>query len=531
MEKLLLKNAVIYTMDDEKPQAENIYIENGKIKKIDINVNEVPEGTKIIDMEGKCLLPGFHDSHMHMLNTGINLIEAVDLKNAGSIDDIIKFTKEHIEKNNIPAGSWVLGFNWNHENLKEKRMPDRNDLDKISTEHYIFLKRICIHIASVNSKILELCLNDEKIQLENKNIGKDKDSKPNGLIYEEKINEFWGKRFSYTIEELENIIDKTLKLIIVKGLTTIQTDDMNFFSRDIDRLNILQAFQNLYNKGKLPIRIFEQLQISEFSTLQLLMKKREELKENEYFTIKTVKVLLDGSLGGWTAALNHTYADAPDKIGILNFSDEELYKICDYCYSQKIQIACHAIGDRAIDQILNIIEKIKEKYNNINLRPRIVHCQLPSYEQIKKIKELEIIVDIQPMFVVSDYELAEKRIDKKYRDNIYAWKVLLKNGISLSGSSDSPVEDFAPLHGIRAAVERTTADGKPFGGWRPFEKLTLKEALELYTTGSAYSIGMENIMGKIKEEYYADIVVLNEDIYRAKNIDRINIEKVLVNGK
>lgn len=530
MNKLFLKNAVIYTMNDKYPEAENIYIEDGIIKKIDVDINELPKETEIIDMKGRCLLPGFHDSHLHMLNTGSNLIEAVDLKKAKSIEEIIELTKRHIEKNKIPEGNWVLGFNWNHEKLKEKRMPNKNDLDKISTEHYIFLKRVCIHIASVNSRVLETYLTDKNWKT-NKNIGKDKNNNPDGLIYEETINEFLEKKPSYTVVELENIIEKTLKLIGAKGLTSIQTDDMNFFSKNIDRLNTLQAFQNLYQKGKLSIRIFEQLQISEFSTLRLLLEKKKEMIESGFLSIKTVKVLLDGSLGGWTAALNHPYADAPDKTGMLNFTNEQLYEICDYCYSQKMQIACHAIGDRAIDQILNIIEKIKVKYNGIDLRPRIVHCQLPSYAQIQKIKKLGVIVDIQPMFVPSDYELVEKRIDKKYRNNIYPWKTLLKIGISLSGSSDSPVEDFAPLTGIRAAVERTTIKEKPLGGWKPYEKLTLKEAIELYTTGSAYSIGMEDVMGKIKEGYYADITVLDKDIYKTEKIEKIKIEKIIVNGK
>ncbi len=550
MNNLWIGGGRIYTMDSQRPEAESVYVENGVIKALDLSREDAARLSggdgggelKVIDLAGRCLLPGFHDSHLHMIAYGATQTDCVDLSGARSVVEVQELLRKHIRENEKKPGSWVIGSGWNHENFTDKRMPDREDLDAVSTEHYIFIKRICIHIAAVNSKVLELCgLEGEEDQESagaaetSPEIGRFEDGRPNGLIFEDAINNVvLIHRPPYGEEEIRRIILETAEGMRRSGFTTIQTDDMKAFADEGSKKNILKAYDQLRKDGRLPLRIIEQVQVSSLAELETIMETAEELENDDWFSIKTIKVLLDGSLGGWTAAVNRPYADNPQAVGVLNFTDQELYEIGRYCRERELQLACHAIGDRAIDQLLALTARLEAEFGAPapGKEPRIVHCQLSSYEQIEELARLSFLADIQPTFVPSDYQLVSQRIAKEEQGSIYAWHTLLEQGIGLAGSSDCPVETYLPFYGIRAAVCRTSLEGEPSGGWRPYEKLTLKEALALYTTGSAKSVGEENRRGMIREGFLADLAVTDRDPYEVKpeHLHEIRVEEVICGG-
>lgn len=526
MSVLFIHNGLICTMDQERPEAENVLVRDGSIedvnlKKTDKRLSEA--GIEEIDLKGRCLLPGFHDSHLHMTAFGFNEEEWVDLSGCRSIKAVQNKLKAHIREKKKPAGSWILGFGWDHENFEEKRMPVAADLDEVSGEHYIFIKRVCIHIAAVNSKVLKLCRIDRQHFLDNPDIGRRPDQNPDGLIFEDAMNSIvLMKKKPYTFSEIKNVIEKTLKRMRSAGLTTIQTDDMKAFPDFESKINILRAYEALRAEGRLPIRVREQIQVSSLEELKGLMPTIKSIENDDDFAVKTVKLLLDGSLGAWTAAMAVPYKDKAVK-GLLNFTDEALEKIAAYCCENDYQLACHAIGDRAIAQLIKVTEKIQHKYGK-NLRPRIVHCQLPQMPQIKALKALGITADIQPMFVPSDWKIAGRRLSEQSLACGYAWKTLLNCGVKISGSSDCPVESFKPLDGIQAAVTRCTKEGEPEGGWRPEQKLAVNEALALYTTGAAYTIFEEEHTGKIKEGMSADMIITDKAPYHTAENELGNIQ-------
>lgn len=535
MEKLLIENGTVYTMDPARPQAENVYAEDGVIRALNLTEEEKAglTGAKRLDLAGGCLLPGFHDSHLHMIAYAMSRSDSVDLSGAGSIDEIKELLRAYIQRTGKKPGSWVVGTGWNHELFEEKRMPTREDLDEVSTEHYIFIKRVCIHIAAINSPLVGLSGIEGEEYREDGNIGRYPDGRVNGVIFEDAINDpVLIKKPPYTTEEIEALILETTEQLRGDGFTSIQTDDMKAFSDMESKKRILSTYDRLRNEGRLPLRIVEQLQVSSLAELEELMEFVKTIAFDDRFAVGPVKVLLDGTLGGRTAAMSHPYRDDPSALGVLNFSDDELCAIMDYCYGNDLQIACHTIGDRALEQMLGCVAKMKRKYKK-DLRPRVVHCQIPTYEQIRRMAELGTLADIQPMFVPSDYELVTERIESEYLNAAYAWKTLLREGVSLAGSSDCPVESYLPFKGIRAAAVRTDSRGLPEGGFRPFEKLTVFEALSLYTTGAAYSVGREGRLGKIKEGFAADFVIVEQNPYliQEEKLDQITVRQTICAGR
>lgn len=535
MTKKLLFNGNIITMDAERPEVDNLLIEEGKIAGLQLSAGEMAQlkDTEMVDLAGMTCIPGFHDSHMHMVEYGYNQKYCIDLSGAESIEEVIDMMKDFIEERHLPAGSWVMGMRWNQENFREKRLLTREDLDRVSDRHYIFTKRVCIHIAAVNSKLLELCGVKADTYLEDENIGREPSGKPNGLIYEDAISGIiLQKKPPLVVAEIENIIAETAREIKSKGFTSIQSDDMKAFSDFQSKENILRAYDNLRNRGELPIRVFEQVQVSSMEEFLQIREFLKEIKEDEMFSHSRLKLILDGSLGASTAAMERPYKGTAGNFGILNFTDEEVSQLVEFAYENHLQVLCHCIGDRAINQAIRIIGRCQKKYGE-DLRPRLVHCQICSREQVEQMAELQMMADIQPAFVPTDYKVVFDKIEDAGSFALYPWKTMVDRGIGISGSSDAPVESYDALYGIQTAVTRAGLDGKPEGGWLPEEKLSVMEALRLYTQTPAYSVFMEDKIGKIKEGFRADLTILDRNPLKTpeNEIYQISAINTFCNGR
>ena len=535
MDKKIFFNGTILTMDDEKKKVDNFLAEDGTIVKTGLSEGELArlEGAEWIDLSGKTCIPGFHDSHMHMIEYGYNRKYCVDLSEADSVEDMIDRMRRFIEENKIPENSWEMGMRWNQENFADKKMPDRKDLDRVSDKHFVFAKRVCIHIAAANSRLLDLCGINEETYPGDPNIGRFPDGTPDGRIYEDAISGIvLAEKPPLTVEEIEAIISDTAKEIRESGFTSVQTDDMKAFSDFQSKKNILKAYDNLRNRGKLPIRIFEQIQVSSMEELRHILKELREIRADEMFSFDRLKLILDGSLGASTAAMGAPYKGTEDQYGLLNFADEEMEELVSFAYAHRMQVMCHCIGDRAMEQAIRIIGKYQEKFDD-DRRPRIVHCQICTEHQLEEMSRLRILADIQPAFVPTDYIIIEKQLEHPENYCLYPWKTMKEHGITVSGSSDAPVEGYDALYGIQAAVTRADISGIPQGGWLPEEKLTAEEALKLYTSQPAYTVFQENHLGKIAEGYKADIAVLTENplAVNPQRIHTIKAEASYVGGK
>lgn len=533
---LILINGKIITMDNDNPRAEAIAIKDNKIFKVGKNDEVLAlknNNTKIIDLEGKTVTPGFNDSHVHLLNYGYSL-QKVDCSSAKSIDEIIKLGKAFIEKNKPKAGEWVLGRGWNQILFEDKRELTRYDLDKISTEHPLSFTRICEHITVANSKAIELAgITKDTPQPSGGHFDIDENGEPTGIFREAARYMIYEKIPDVSKEDIKKMLIDVSKIASSYGVTSVQTDDFETFASK-DYQKIIEAYKELVEEKALPIRIYKQCMLPEIDRLKGFIDLGYRTGQgNEYFKIGPLKLLTDGSLGARTAYLCEPYSDDPSTKGINVFTQEELDELVITAHKNGMQILTHAIGDGAMYMCFNSFEKANLKYPKDDPRFGIVHLQITDQELLNKFKDLNVIAYAEPICVNNDLHMAEERVGKDRVKTSYNYRTLFDKGVNVCISSDCPVDSLNPMDSIYVAVTRKDYSGYPATGWYPEERLTIDQAIYGFTMGSAYASFEEEIKGSIEEGKLADMAVLSEDIYKIapENIKDIVVEMTIMDGK
>lgn len=527
--KLALVNGRIYTMDGKI--AEAVITLGEKILKVDStqNIKYLCDlDTEIIDLKGKAVLPGFNDSHMHLLMYGAQK-DAVNLEGAGSIDEIIHRGKLFIKENNKKAGQWITGAGWNQNLFEGGKFPTRYDLDKISATNPIVFDRICTHVLAVNSLALKIVGLTSETYIPGGIIDKDSDGNLTGVLREAAVDWFKSRMPKRDYGEAKRLLKSAVSDALKVGLTSVHSSDINQISFE----ELHKAYTELKDNGELPIRINEQLLFPEKKLLVDFLSKGLRTGDGDnYFKIGPIKLLTDGSLGARTAALKEPYSDDINNSGLLTYEKEELDDIVYTAHSAGMQLFLHAIGDAAIEECIDSIEKAMAKSPRA-ARHRINHFQIGSKELFEKTARLGILADIQPVFVSSDWSMVENRIGEKRAKESYAWKTMMDLGIPLAGGSDCPIESFNPLCGIYAAATRKDLSGNPEHGWKPEQKLSVEAAVKLFTVAPAYFSFEEDIKGTISENKLADMVILSEDPFEihTDGIKDIKVIATIVGGK
>ncbi len=433
---------------------------------------------KILDLNGKYLFPGFIDSHMHFSEYA-SYLDAVDLRCAKSIEDVKRLIENAGKR--LGKGDWVIAFGWNEGDFQERRVLNKQDL------HFNFpvvAFRRCMHIAVVNDAALS--------QIDIKEVSGGEIDVENGILKENALSLIHQKLRSVLLNKFKKNAKKAGEILKSMGLTTVS--DMGI---DADHL---EAYWEIAEE--LPIRVVAYISpdvLSKFSVKDIMERNSEK------FIVRGIKLYVDGSLGGRTAALYEDYSDDPGNKGMLIEPQERLIEKAVKAASLGLDVAIHAIGDKAFSIALAIAKEVK-KYG---VRVRIEHCQVIKENDLKKAKDLEIILCIQPIFINTDSQWAESRLGKHRVKNSYMLKSLINFGFIVAGGSDAPVEPPNPLYGIYAAIYR-----KPLSEdrvFRPEESVDLKTAVKLFTENAAYALGIENIVGKIYPGYRAEFVIFNKD--------------------
>jgi predicted amidohydrolase YtcJ len=484
----LLINGNIITLSPAAPFAEAIAIQDGKIVEVGTTAelkSKYKSATQQIDLQGKTVLPGFIDTHTHLTDTGIDTL-GVDLSEAHSIseiqDKLAAFAKH------LPPGEWVIGSGYDDSVLKEKRFPTRYDLDKKVGDYPVSISRRDGHSLVVNSAGLKL------LQLPPETDGYEKDKQtgePTGIMRRAAVgptNEIVLGQLSdeMRLKGLHNAV----QFAIAKGITTIHALEGG---GTLAEKNLAVLFAN---QDKLPVRI-----IIYHQTCNVAMAKKEGLPRIGGC------LLIDGSIGSHTAAVTEPFNDKPESTGVLYFTDQELYGFIEAAHCAGLQISMHAIGDRALDQILNAYQKVLTKYPKKDHRHRIEHYELPRPEQISQTAELGILLGMQPTF---DYlwgganQLYETRLGLKRSLASNPFRAILDAGIKIAGGSDSYVTPMDPMLGIHSAVNH----------FSPIQRVTVDESIQMYTTTAAYAAFEENQKGTIEPGKLADLVVLDKNPYK-----------------
>ncbi len=529
---LILYNGNIITVNPKVTRAQAVAIESGRFVAVGSNDEVLAHkgaATELVDLAGQTVVPGFNDSHMHLLNVG-TAMERVELGSARSRAQLVAIARDFLAAN--PGLKVLLGRGWNQDRFDDQAMPTRHDLDQISTEIPIFFSRVCGHISVVNSKALEMAGVGRGVeQVRGGHIDLSADGEPTGVLREE-ASGLVGCIFPKTNPaDYKRRYQKGAQLAASLGLTSVQTDDMG----DLHEVEVkLQALRELLAEGNLPVRINLQSRLSEPG----LVAKLLEISKSHTFPAHTVeygpvKIMTDGSLGGRTAAMNEPYADDSSTRGVAIVDQDEVNSIFEAAHEHGLQLSGHAIGDHAMQLMLNGFRHVLAKKPNPDARPRIIHAQITTPSILAEMQELGVVADIQPTFVGTDLHIVEQRVGHERAQATYAWKTMREMGIPTAGGSDSPVESCSPLLGIYSAVTRQDADGYPAGGWLPDQKLSVEEAIELFTMGSAYSCFDEEVKGSITVGKLADLVVLGDDItaIAPEKIKDVRVVATYVGGK
>lgn len=514
---LLVYNAKIWGKDD----LQAILIENEKIIEIDnsdILLNKY-KNAKLYNADDKRVIPGLNDSHLHLIGYA-QLKKQLRLENARSISEVIKLGKEYL--NNNPNALIIVGNLYNDNNFNEKRVLEKQDLDEISKEIPIVCYRVCGHICSINSKAIEVLKLDKNTFVEGGALDI-KNGELTGVVREnamQVLDPLFEKE--YTVEDYKELILEGINDASKVGLTSLQPNDIN----DLDEADkIYQAYSILASEGKLNARINHQITFGSVEELDKFLRKNKF--ENDYLKIGPLKLFMDGSLGARTAAVEANYLN-DDQNGILCLTKNQLDEFLNYAKTKSMPVIVHAIGDRGIRLVLEGFEKVNKCANEF--RNGIVHVQITSKELLQKFKELNICAIVQPIFINTDMFMVYDRVSKELADSSYAFKTLYHT-TKTSFSSDAPVEDFNPFLGIYHAVTRK--DLSKEYTYIEEEGVSVEEAIHAYTENGAYMSFEEDKKGKIEVGQFADLVVIDRDIYDINPLDikDIQVECTIIGGK
>lgn len=496
---------------------EMLCINNGLIQYKGIYNEKLFDNSKErVNLLGKTLIPGFNDSHMHLLGLGVSL-DQVDLSHVRSIDELILESKKYLKNN---SRSILEGRGWNQDKFYNLKMPTKHDLNKISIEIPIILRRACGHILVANSKALDLITIDLGT-INGRYINFD-----TGILKENGQDLLLNKLPVPTKNEMILKLKKAAIYARAKGITSVQSDDLCVYPKKYTDI-IFSALNAI--KDDFPLRVYEQSLFRDLDNFKKYLKGGYEMTNNDSFlNFGPLKILLDGALGSSTAYMLENYENSNNR-GILMYKANELYNLVSVADENKIDVAIHAIGDGAIDLAVKSIANT----NNHKMRHSIIHCQITNSNLIKRISRENILTHIQPIFLDNDIHIVEKRIGIKKTKSTYAYNSMYKSGIKIAFGSDSPVDKINPLLGIHLAVNRTDLNGLPKNGFLPNEKIDIKKALRFYTLNGAFAEHKEHKKGSLDIGKYADFTILDKNILKVKNEDikSIKIIETYVNGK
>lgn len=497
-----------------------LLIEDGIIQEISTTekvLEKVNDQDEVIDLHGSFVLPGFIDTHIHLLNLGYTLSN-VSLQYAQSLEDIVQTLKGKLPKD---QNTWLIARGYNETKYPNQVGPDKSFLDNISKDIPIVLIRTCGHVLVANSKAIELAQVKESAIYENGKI-----DITSGIFEERGMEVILSARKKPTNSELKEYLSLAMKEVNRHGITSVGSDD--FVSLTENYESPLDVFLQESYQGKLTVHITEQCEFNEAKDLANFLDDGYTTGVgDDFFEIGPLKVILDGSLGGHTAALTKPYLDT-HTVGNLMYEDDELREIIHLANTYNMPTIAHAIGDKAVDQALRIYKD--EVIENNPLGYGLVHTQILRKDQLKTIIEKKLNCYYQSLFIDVDASMLNQRIDSCLRNTSYPYKTLFQHTLCANGS-DAPVETPDVLKGIYLAVTRqslTTNDKM-----NQDECLTIDEAISTYTDSAAKILGHGDTRGKIEVGYDADLVVLDTDITKCDVMDilKTKVLMTIVHGE
>ncbi len=458
-------------------------------------------GAEELDLAGGCALPGLTDAHVHILGYALTLAR-LSAGDAGSLPELGAMVAAAAV--DAPGDGWIVGHGWDQERWPDARMPGRRDLDAAGGGRPVYLGRTCGHIAVVSS-----------VALARAGIGPATPDPPGGVIDRDDGGEPTGvlRETALTLvgrlvpppgpDERARLLARALRECLSLGITQVQTDDAGI-AGGLEAA--LAVFRSVAGPERVPLRVTLMLPIDQFAAAS-----REGVGTgwgDEWLRVGHVKVFADGSLGGRTAALRAPYADDPANSGVLVQQPGEMREICRLVHAAGSQLGVHAIGDRAAHLVIDGFAAAMAAHPRPDPRHRLIHCQITGEDTLGAVRAAGLTADIQPGFLASDAPWVTARIGRERAATSYAWGSILGLGIPACGGSDAPIDPLDPWRAIASAVTRA---GAPPELARPGERLSVSQALGLYTHGAAAATFEEGRRGTLAPGMAADVTVLDRD--------------------
>ena len=519
MSKIALKNAKIYVEKGVFAQA--LYAEDGIIRAVGKNEDVLPlcGDAQVIDCGGRTVVPGFNDSHMHLLMVGIGMAQA-DITKATSADHLVEIGRQFLADHPGAQKRGIQAVGWNQDLfVGDKRLPTRWDLDKISADIPIILERVCGHVVTVNSMVLELMgVTKDSPQFPGGTWEKDENGEPNGILTELTCNRANAVFAPYSDEEYRQMFLTAANYALSRGVTSVQSNDVG--TAPVPPDTVFRVVRDIYANKLCPLRYRHQMSFASPTAFAQWVEsdKKQCLCENDRLTLGPLKLFKDGSLGARTATMRQEYRDDPGNFGVEALSEAEMTAFCALADRYDMQVVTHAIGDKAISDTVGNYEAILREGKN-PLRHGLIHCQITDLPLLERIGRDDLQAMVQPVFLDYDMHAVLSRCGEDLSSTSYAFASLKKLGAQLSFGTDSPVEDCDPFANLYTAVTRKDHTGAPEGGFFPQECVDIYDAVDAYTLGSAHAEFREQDKGRLKPGYLADFVVLDTDLFTCDPMD------------
>ena len=515
---LALVRGKVLTMNPSQPCAEAIAVKSDRIVKVGTNeeiTRLVGKNTKVINLRGKTVVPGFIDTHIHVADFG-RFLTWVDLREVKSIKEMQNLIG--MRAKSTPKGKWLIGHGWDQTHFMEQRFPTLLDLDEVSPDNPAILYHRCGRMCVVNSKALESAgVTKETSSPSGGCIDKDAETgEPTGVLRENATDLVWKVIPEYDEEEIIDSVGLACEKIVEAGVTSL-----HWLVSSAAEIPIIQR---LRVENRLPLRIYIIIPVNLLSNVTGLGSCKDF--GDNLARIGGVEISADGYLAAKTAALFQPYSDEPSASGRLFCTQEEMNALAVTIREANLQLVIHATGDKAIDAALTTIEKISKEVPGKDFRYRLEQAAVLNEGLLHRMKKQKVIVSVQPRVIASEFSVwsATNHLGPKRARWLYPLRTLLEEGIMVIGGSDCPMEPLSLLLGIQAAVTRQSY---------PQECITVDEALRIYTIDAAYSSSEEGIKGSIEEGKLADLTVLSRDprAVPSGKIGAVKVRITIIGGK
>jgi predicted amidohydrolase YtcJ len=523
---LVFRGGRIWTGQEGVALQEALAVRNGRI--VAVGTDETVDAhvgteTRVVELDGRSLLPGFIDAHTHFIDGGFKLA-GVDLRDAATPEELTRRIAAFAA--GVPAGTWITGGDWDHE-LWGGELPRREWIDSVTPEHPVFVNRLDGHMALANTLAIRAAGLDEG--------GQPMPDPPGGAIVRDPVtgeaagvfkDEAMGLVGVVIPDPSDEDVDRALQAAAAHALErgVTQVHDMGSWRG-------LEAYRRAHARGELSLRVYSVVPMASWARLRDYVS--EHGRGDSRLWWGGLKAFVDGSLGSTTAWFYEPYDDEPETSGFMTTDSAELRSWIEETDAAGLHVIVHAIGDRANDWLLDVYQDVATANGPRDRRFRIEHAQHLSPGAPSRFAEQAVIASMQPYHAADDGRWAEKRIGAERIEMTYAFRSLADAGAALAFGSDWTVAPLDPVLGVDAAVTRRTIDGANPGGWVPTQRITLEETLSAYTVGAARAGFMEEEVGTLSEGMRADLVVMSADLFSLdpKGLREARVDMTVVDGR